>query len=76
MDQGGAKVSWRAIKLLIDKTDNQEEHMWYTQQCLENGWSSTVLAHQIESGLYYRLALADKTANYKMHLANPFSEPA
>ena len=50
--------------------------MWYTQQCLENGWSSTALAHQIESGLYYRQALADKTTNFKTQLANPFSEQA
>lgn len=76
LHQGGAKISWRAIKLLIDKTDNLEEHMWYTQQCLENGWSSTVLSHQIESGLYYRQALADKTTNFKEQLANPFSEQA
>lgn len=76
LHQGGAKISWRAIKLLIDKTDNLEEHMWYTQQCLENGWSSTVLSHQIESGLYYRQALADKTTNFKAQLANPFSEQA
>ena len=76
LHQGGAKISWRAIKLLIDKTDNLEEHMWYTQQCLENGWSSTVLAHQIESSLYYRQALADKTTNFKEQLANPFSEQA
>ncbi len=34
LHQGGAKISWRAIKLLIDKTDNLEEHMWYTQQAL------------------------------------------
>ena len=76
MHQAGAKISWRAIKLLIDKTDNLEEHMWYTQQCLENGWSSTVLSHQIESGLYYRQALADKTTNFKEQLANPLSEQA
>ena len=76
LHQGGAKISWRAIKLLIDKTDNLEEYMWYTQQCLENGWSSTVLAHQIESGLYYRQALVDKTTNFKAQLANPFSEQA
>ena len=25
LHQGGAKISWRAIKLLIDKTDNLEE---------------------------------------------------
>lgn len=35
LHQGGAKISWRAIKLPIDKTDNLEEHMWYTQQCLK-----------------------------------------
>ena len=27
LHQGGAKISWRAIKLLIDKTDSLEEHM-------------------------------------------------
>ena len=48
----------------------------HTQQCLENGWYSTVLAHQIESGLYYRQALADKTTNFKTQLANPFREQA
>lgn len=45
-EPGWCKISWKAIKLLIDKTDNLEEHLWYTQQCIENGWSSTVLVHQ------------------------------
>ena len=31
LHQVGAKISWKAIKLLIDKTDNLEEHLWYTQ---------------------------------------------
>lgn len=74
LQQGGAKISWRAIKLLIDKTDSLEEHMWYTQQCLENGWSSIVLAHQIESNLYNRQVLAEKTTNFKQQLMEPFSE--
>lgn len=38
--------------------------------------SSTVLSHQVESGLYYRQALADKTTNFKEQLVNPFSEQA
>lgn len=76
LHQGGAKISWRAIKLLIDKTDNFEEYMWYTQQCLENGWSSTVLSHQIESGLYSRQVLVEKTTNFKEHLISPLSEQA
>lgn len=52
--QVGAKISWKAIKILIDKTDSLEEHLWYTEQCVENGWSSSVLAHQVESKLYER----------------------
>ena len=74
LHQGGAKISWRAIKLLIDKTESIEEHMWYTSQCLENGWSSTVLAHQIESSLYNRQVLVNKTTNFKKQLADPFGE--
>lgn len=50
--------------------------MRYTKQCLENGWPSTVLSHQIESNLYYRQVLADKTTNFKEQLANSFSEQA
>lgn len=76
LHQGGAKISWRAIKLLIDKTDSLEEHMWYTQQCLENGWSSIVLTHQIESNLYNRQVLVEKTTNFKQRLVEPFSEQA
>lgn len=76
LHQGGAKISWRAIKLLIDKADNVTEHLWYTQQCIENGWSSIVLAHQIESGLYERQVLVDKTTNFKQQLLEPLSEQA
>ena len=74
LHQVGAKISWKAIKTLIDKTDTLEEHLWYTSQCLENGWSTTVLAHQLESNLYERQVLVDKTTNFKTQLADPFNE--
>lgn len=32
--QVGAKISWKAIKIFIDKTDSLEEHLWYTEQCV------------------------------------------
>ena len=41
LHQVGAKISWKAIKTLIDKTDTLEEHLWYTSQCLENGCFGT-----------------------------------
>lgn len=76
LHQVGAKISWKAIKLLIDKTDYMEEHLWYTQQCIENGWSSAVLVHQIESGLYKRQALVQKATNFKEQLMEPLGEQA
>lgn len=76
LHQVGAKISWKAIKLLIDKTDNLEEHLWYTQQCIENGWSSTVLVHQIESNLYERQALVEKSTNFRKQLMEPLGEQA
>lgn len=56
LHQVGAKINWRTIKALIDKTNTIEEYVWYAEQCLENGWSSTVLVHQVESKLYERQA--------------------
>lgn len=76
LHQAGEKISWKAIKLLIDKTETVDEHIWYTTQCIENGWSSTVLAHQLESGLYSRQVLAIKTTNFKEQLLQPLGEQA
>ena len=76
LHQVGAKISWKAIRLLIDKTENLEEHLWYTKQCIESGWSSTVLQHQIESGLYKRQALVEKQTNFKEQLMEPLGEQA
>lgn len=76
LHQIGAKISWKAIKLLIDKTGSLEEHLWYTQQCIENGWSSTVLVHQIESNLYERQALVEKATNFRKQLMEPLGEQA
>ena len=76
LHQMGAKISWKAIRKLIDKTNDLEEHLWYTKECLENGWSSAVLEHQIESHLYERQVLVDKTTNFKNQLLQPLDEQA
>lgn len=76
LHQMGAKISWKAIKILLDKTEDTEEHLWYTSQCIENGWSSSVLTHQIEGKLYSRQALAVKTTNFKELLEQPLGEQA
>lgn len=76
LQQVGAKINWRTIKALIDKTETTEEYIWYAEQCLENGWSSTVLVHQVESKLYDRQALAIKTTNFQENLLAPLGEQA
>ncbi len=74
--QVGAQISWKAIKILIDKTKTAEEHIWYTNKALENGWSSVVLAHQIDSNLYNRQAVSKKITNFQTSLNYPLNEQA
>ncbi|MBQ6504111.1 MAG: DUF1016 family protein [Flexilinea sp.] len=76
LHQVGAKINWRSTKFLIDKTKTIEEYIWYAKKSLENGWSSTILIHQIESGLYQRQVLSDKTTNFKNQLLAPLGEQA
>lgn len=74
LQQGVAKINWRSITVLINQIDDTDEYLWYTEQCIEQGWSSNVLRHQIESKLYARQVLADKTTNFKSVLADPLGE--
>lgn len=76
LQQGAAKINWRSIMFLIDQVSDTDEFLWYSCQCLEQGWSSNVLRHEIESGLYNRQVLVEKTTNYKTQLAAPLGELA
>lgn len=52
--------------VLLDKIADMDERKWYIKRSAENGWSRNVLVHQIESRLYQRQILADKTAEYSL----------
>ncbi|HWQ72565.1 MAG TPA: PDDEXK nuclease domain-containing protein [Desulfitobacteriaceae bacterium] len=71
-----AQLSWSHNVALLDKVKDDEQRNWYAKKAIENGWSINVMVHQIESMLYKRQVLADKTTNFKTHLANPQSELA
>ena len=43
-------IPWGTIMSVLDKTDPGERREWYLSQCLENGWSRSVLLHQFELG--------------------------
>ncbi len=49
-----AQIPWRANITLMDKLKTQEERIWYAGKTIENGWSSTILELQIQSGLIER----------------------
>ena len=49
-----ASIPWGHNAQIISKCPNKQEAQYYVRQTLENGWSRSVLVHQIESGLYRR----------------------
>ena len=71
-----AQIPWGHNLVLLDKVSEPEERRWYLATCQKNGWSRSVLIHQIESGLYQRQVLADKVSNFERRLPSPQSELA
>ena len=72
-----AKLSWNYNQILLDKIKDKNERNWYATKSLENGWSTTVLSHQISLKLYDRQALLEnKTENYSKTLPSSISDQA
>ena len=66
-----AKLSWNHNQILLDKIKNKKARKWYAKKALENGWSTTILTHQIKLRLYERQALLEnKTNNFHRTLPN------
>src|SRR6266508_5945916 len=49
-----AQITWYHNIAILAKADDPERRIWYARQAIEQGWSRTILVHQIESGLYER----------------------
>ena len=49
-----AQIPWRTNRMLLDKLESHESRIWYARKAIENGWSSTILELQIQSGLMER----------------------
>ena len=71
-----AQITWYHNIALMDKVKTAEEHIWYANATVKNGWSRNVLVHQIESNLYQRQVLAEKVTNFEHRLPSPQSELA
>ena len=66
-------ISWSQNCILVDKIKELDKRLWYAKQVLENGWSKTVLSHQIDLELYERQAIPDKLTNFANKLPNKVS---
>lgn len=71
-----AQIPWSHNTAILDKIKDPEQRVWYIKKTAENGWSHSVLIHQIESGLYQRQAVAGKVSNFENRLPVPQSELA
>ncbi len=71
-----AQIPWSHNVAILDKVKDTNQREWYIKKTAENGWSHSVLIHQIESKLYERQVIADKISNFESRLAAPQSELA
>lgn len=68
-----AQIPWGHNIVLMDRFDDAKIRKWNIEKSIENGWSRSVLVHQIESGLYERQEIANKITNFDSHLPSPQS---
>ncbi len=52
LQQLAAKLPWGHHQTLLTRLKTREERSFYIHKAVENGWSRSILEHQIESGLY------------------------
>ena len=71
-----AQLTWSHHRLLIDKVKDKAAFIWYADKTVENGLSKNALWDQIDSKLYERQAISDKTSNYQKTLSLPQSKLA
>lgn len=69
-----AQIPWGHNLVIISKTKDQQEALFYVQKTIQNNWSRSVLTHQIESGLHQREGRA--ITNFQATLPAPHSDLA
>ncbi|MFO7750725.1 MAG: PDDEXK nuclease domain-containing protein [Desulfobacteraceae bacterium] len=72
--QLATQIPWRHNLLIVSKSKNHEEALFYVQKTIENNWSRAVLTHQIEGNLFDREGKA--LTNFSASLPMPQSDLA
>lgn len=68
------RIPWGHNLAIITKCKDPEEALYYVQNTIINGWSRSVLVHQIESGLWQREGKV--ISNFSKVLPSPQSDLA
>lgn len=76
MQTVSAQIPWSHNIVIMEKVKDPGQREWYIRKTSENGWSHSVLVHQIESGLYDRQSVSEKISNFDRRLPPTQSELA
>lgn len=60
-----AQIPWRSNITLLDKINEPELRLWYTQKTIENGYGKDMLVFQIETKLHKREGNVVSNLSYK-----------
>lgn len=63
-----AELPWTHNYMLLEKVKDRDMRLWYAEECLKNGWSKSMLMHQIELKLYERQRLSNKFTNFNQNI--------
>jgi predicted nuclease of restriction endonuclease-like (RecB) superfamily len=74
VQQLAAQIPWGQNCVLIDRLKDAETRAFYIRKTVENGWSRSVLIHQIDTNLHKRLGKAP--SNFALTLPAPQSDLA
>lgn len=69
-----AQIPWTHHILILDKLKDEKERLFYIEKAIQNGWSKSVLALQIDSNLHQRQGNAIN--NFSTTLPAPQSDLA
>ena len=74
VQQVAGQIPWFHNCTLLDKVKDPQERLWYIQKTIQQGWSRSVLIHQLDRGLYQRQGEA--LTNFQTTLPQPQSDLA
>lgn len=70
------QIPWGHNIIVFQKIKDRDKALWYVRKTIENGWSRSVLDHQIGSQLYERQAEKPRIDNFTERLPAPQSDLA